>query len=63
MDKLKEMVEKTRELEQKFWDEFDDEDSMVNDLLDLAVVIMRRKGNIITELNAKIAMLEHEKNK
>ena len=58
--KLKAIVQKTKRIEEKFWENYNDETSEANDLLDSAITIMRLKGNIITELNRKIVELQQE---
>lgn len=58
--KLKAIVQKTKRIEEKFWENYKDETSEVNDLLDSAITIMRLKGNIITELNRKVVELQQE---
>lgn len=58
--KLKAIVQKTKKIEEKFWENYEDETSEANDLLDSAITIMRLKGNIITELNRKIVELQQE---
>lgn len=58
--KLRAIVEKTYRLENNFWDNYKDERSEANDLLDSAITIMRLKGNIMTELNRKINELQQE---
>ena len=58
--KLKAIIQKTKKIEEKFWENYEDETSGANDLLDSAITIMRLKGNIITELNRKIVELQQE---
>lgn len=58
--KLKAIVQKTKRIEEKFWENYNDETSEANDLLDSAITIMRLKGNIITELNRKVVELQQE---
>lgn len=58
--KLKAIIQKTKKTEEKFWENYEDETSEANDLLDSAITIMRSKGNIITELNRKIVELQQE---
>ena len=58
--KLKAIIQKTKKIEEKFWENYEDETSEANDLLDSAITIMRLKGNIITELNRKIVELQQE---
>lgn len=58
--KLKAIIQKTKKNEEKFWENYEDETSEANDLLDSAITIMRLKGNIITELNRKIVELQQE---
>lgn len=58
--KLKAIIQKTKKIEEKFWESYEDETSEANDLLDSAITIMRLKGNIITELNRKIVELQQE---
>lgn len=58
--KLKAIVQKTKRIEEKFWENYKDETSEANDLLDSAITIMRLKGNIITELNRKVVELQQE---
>lgn len=58
--KLKAIVQKAQRIEEKFWENYNDETSESNDLLDSAITIMRLKGNIITELNKKIYELQQE---
>lgn len=58
--KLKAIIQKTKKFEEKFWENYEDETSEANDLLDSAITIMRLKGNIITELNRKIVELQQE---
>lgn len=58
--KLKAIVQKTKRIEEKFWENYKDETSEANDLLDSAITIMRLKGNIITELNRKVIELQQE---
>lgn len=58
--KLKAIVEKTKRVEEKFWDSYKAEISEANDLLDSSISIIRLKGIIITELNRKIYELEQE---
>lgn len=42
--KLKAIVQKTKRIEEKFWENYKDETSEANDLLDSAITIMRLKG-------------------
>lgn len=58
--KLKAIIQKTKKNEEKFWENYEDETSEANDLLDSAITIIRLKGNIITELNRKIVELQQE---
>ena len=58
--KLKAIIQKNKKIEEKFWENYEDETSEANDLLDSAITIMRLKGNIITELNRKIVELQQE---
>lgn len=58
--KLKAIVQKTKRVEEKFWEDYKDEKIEANNLLDSAITIMRLKGNIITELNRKIRELEQQ---
>lgn len=58
--KLKAIIQKTKKIEEKFWENYEDETSEASDLLDSAITIMRLKGNIITELNRKIVELQQE---
>ena len=58
--KLKAIEKKKKKIEEKFWENYEDETSEANDLLDSAITIMRLKGNIITELNRKIVELQQE---
>ena len=59
--KLKAIIQKTKKNEEKFWENYEDETSEANDLLDSAITIIRLKGNIITELNRKIVELQQTK--
>ena len=58
--KLKAIIQKTKKIEEKFWENYEDETSEASYLLDSAITIMRLKGNIITELNRKIVELQQE---
>ena len=58
--KLKAIINKTKALEDKFWEQYQDENNMPNDLLDLAIKIIRSQRNIIIELNRENAELKEK---
>lgn len=58
--KLKAIINKTKTLEDKFWEQYQDENSMPNDLLDLAIKIIRSQKNIIIELNRENTELKEK---
>lgn len=53
--RLKQMVE---EKSKKFWSEYMDEESMPNDLLDIAIDLIHYQEGLIKNLEAKIKILD-----
>lgn len=58
--KLKALINKTKDIENSFWVQYQNEESMPNDLLDLAIKIIRLQKDVIIELNRENTELKEK---